>query len=76
MSTHPLTPPPAAAPVASPAARETFDREQAQLGVMCDLPGCGRRAVRGSPMCQDHEMVRVASNGSWVPDSHADGGHG
>lgn len=75
MSTHDLTPPPAAQ-VASRAVGEAFHREQAQLGVMCDLPGCGHRAVAGSPMCEDHELVRVASNGSWVPDSHADGGHG
>lgn len=51
-------------------------REQKHLGAVCDFPGCDRHAELGGRMCDYHVMVRLASNGSWVDDSHADGGHG
>ena len=51
-------------------------REQKHLGAVCDFPGCERHAELGGRMCDYHVMVRLASNGSWVDDSHADGGHG
>ena len=51
-------------------------REQKHLGAVCDFPGCDRHAELGGRMCDYHLMVRLASNGSWVDDSHADGGHG
>lgn len=58
------------------AARAGWRREQKPLGVACDFPGCDRHAELGVRMCDYHEMVRLSSNGSWVDDSHADGGHG
>ena len=51
-------------------------REQKHLGAVCDFPGCDRHAELGGRMCDYPVMVRLASNGSWVDDSHADGGHG
>lgn len=57
-------------------ARTTWRREQKPLGAACDFPGCDRHAELGARMCDYHVMVRLASNGSWVDDSHADGGHG
>lgn len=56
--------------------RTTWRREQAHLGAVCDFPGCDRHAERGLRMCDYHVMVRLASNGSWVDDSHLEGGHG
>lgn len=53
-----------------------FHREQQHLGATCDFPRCERHAELGSRMCDHHELVRLASNGSWVDDNHADGGHG
>jgi len=58
------------------AARAAFRREQKPLGAGCDFPGCDRHAELGSRMCDYHVLVRLASNGSWVDDSHPDGGHG
>ncbi|GAB3868599.1 hypothetical protein GCM10028801_44810 [Nocardioides maradonensis] len=58
------------------AATVTFRREHAQLGAGCDFPTCKRRALQGSKMCDHHEMVRLAANGSWVDDGHPEGGHG
>jgi hypothetical protein len=62
----------------SPAAvqRATWRREQAALGASCDFPGCDQHADLGARMCERHVMVRLSSNGSWVDDSHRDGGHG
>lgn len=57
-------------------ARATWRREQKPLGATCDFPGCDRHAELGVRMCDYHVMVRLSSNGSWVDDSHADGGHG
>lgn len=54
----------------------TWRREQKHLGAACDFPGCDRHAEHGVRMCEYHAMVRLASNGSWVNDTHADGGHG
>jgi hypothetical protein len=57
-------------------ARAVFLAEQRHLGAVCDFPGCDRHAERGARMCDYHVTVRIASNGSWVDDHHADGGHG
>lgn len=57
-------------------ARAVFLAEQRHLGALCDFPGCERRAELGVRMCEDHVMVRMASNGSWVDDHHTEGGHG
>lgn len=57
-------------------ARDAWRREQKPLGAACDFPGCDRQAELGLRMCDHHMMVRLSSNGSWVDDSHADGGHG
>lgn len=54
----------------------TWRREQKHLGAVCDFPGCDRHAELGARMCDYHELVRIASNGSWVNDRHPDGGHG
>lgn len=56
--------------------RDAWRREQRPLGAACDFPGCDRHAELGLRMCDHHVMVRLSSNGSWVDDSHADGGHG
>lgn len=53
-----------------------FHREQQHVGAPCDFPGCERHAELGARMCDYHELVRLSSNGSWVDDKHADGGHG
>lgn len=58
------------------AAGTAFRREQQHLGATCDFPECERHAQLGGRMCDYHELVRLSSNGSWVDDSHADGGHG
>ncbi len=58
------------------AAGTAFRREQQHLGASCDFPGCERHAELGGRMCDYHELVRLSSNGSWVDDNHADGGHG
>lgn len=57
-------------------ARAAWRREQKLLGVACDFPGCDRHAGLGVRMCDHHEAVRLSSNGSWVDNNHADGGHG
>ena len=57
-------------------AQDAWRREQRPLGAGCDFPGCDRHAELGLRMCEHHAMVRLASNGSWVDDSHTDGGHG
>lgn len=57
-------------------ARASWKREQGTLGALCDFPGCQCHAALGARMCEHHVMVRLASNGSWVDDTHADGGHG
>lgn len=57
-------------------AEAAWTREQKPLGATCDFPGCSRHAVLGAQMCDHHEMVRLASNGSWVDDGHPEGGHG
>lgn len=43
-------------------------------GVVCGLPGCGRTADPASGMCVRHALVRVS--GSFVDDTHLEGGHG
>lgn len=58
------------------AARAAFRREQKPLGASCDFPGCDRPAELGPRMCDYHVVVRLSSTGSWVDDSHPDGGHG
>lgn len=59
-----------------PSARAMFMAEQRHLGAGCDFPGCERTAELGTRLCDYHVTVRIASNGSWVDDNHADGGHG
>lgn len=48
--------------------KRQFHREQAQLRIICAFPHCPRAAVHGTSMCDRHELVRVADNGSWDPD--------
>lgn len=44
------------------------------VGAVCGFPGCSRTADPANLMCVRHSAVRVA--GSYVDDTHLEGGHG
>lgn len=42
----------------------------------CVFPRCELLAEPDSDTCTDHHNVTVAASGSWVDDTHLEGGHG